>query len=130
MRKLLMPEKVDTAFDGQKTKGLNLESSAFLIDDDITSVTVSVDRALLPNISEKDICGFRLAYSTDGKTWEPGGGITFRGGVHRGRAGHIMPFSAFTGDIPKGRGRQIKVKLDMKETSYIKLDIDQLIRIK
>ena len=130
MRELIVPEKVDVIFDGEKTKGQVLESSAFLVDDDITSVTVSVDRSFLPNIPDTTVCGFLIEVTTDGKTWVSGGGATFTGGVYKGRAGHIVPFSTFTNNIPKGKGRQIKVKLDVKESSHIKLDLDQLIRFK
>lgn len=126
---MLMPERVDTATDKNYTKGESFESSVFPVTDDIEEITVSIERALIANITDRDIVGCTLMASFDeGKTFIKWGGMTIAGGEIIGRKGNIIPFSHFNVTLPLATNRKLKVFIDAKEDTHIKLDVDQLFK--
>jgi hypothetical protein len=126
-----VPEKVDNMSDKDFVKGEKINSLKVTVDDDIEEVTVSVDRASLPNISEKEVCFMRLMVSYDnGETYAKAGGLGFRGGVHVTRGGHILPFSSVTVKVKPIKKRQLYVEIEAFENGRFKIDADQLITSK
>ena len=123
-----MPDKTtrDAIPDKTYLKDEAVEGTVIDIDDDINSITITIPRTGLVDISDRNICSVSTQASYDnGATWIKYGGFTIAGGVYRDRLNRIVDESTYTVNLRPGRGRKIKVLCRALEQTKIKVDFDQ-----
>ena len=125
-----VPAKINNAHDKAFTQGNKERSGEILIDDDIVSVTVAIDRgASKLTRNTDDALEYTLFGNVDGGEIKTLGAMIIQGGVHRGRANQITAFSHFRADLARdlpGINRKLWVDIDPKQNTRCKCDIDQL----
>ena len=123
-----VPERIAPVVDRDFFRDEVVDLDPVAIDDDIDTVTITVDRARLAGNQETDICELEVFVVAPGRPALKLAGATFRGGVHVTRRGHISPYTTITVSVPVVRGRQIVVRPTVKEPTRLAIESDHLIR--